>query len=246
MLSYLPCSSSSSSHLGFLGALQWLAAAAVLADTTTTTTTTETEAAPLNCGLVLFYSNTEGWVEYKKSWRMRRGVGFDLERERERERRGGVRRDRCVGLYRRSRAGAVGAAVGVIRVNEGANLVGLMTKVAFEKWLQTYVLSRLSIWDIAGEGDGRDLRALLGVWKRVLAKCAKEREQKRVMFWKDALKLEHMTTRQQCPSRREEGLPPLRPGRCAAHKEMPRLAWGETGTAHSALPYLLSPFDLVS
>ncbi|RWV81136.1 hypothetical protein GW17_00057471 [Ensete ventricosum] len=213
MLSYLPCSSSSSSsHLGFLGALQWLAAAAVLADTTTTTTTTETEAAPLNCGL----------------------------------RRGGVRRDRCVGLYRRSRAGAVGAAVGVIRVNEGANLVGLMTKVAFEKWLQTYVLSRLSIWDIAGEGDGRDLRALLGVWKRVLAKCAKEREQKRVMFWKDALKLEHMTTRQQCPSRREEGLPPLRPGRCAAHKEMPRLAWGETGTAHSALPYLLSPFDLVS
>ncbi|RWW50524.1 hypothetical protein BHE74_00043285 [Ensete ventricosum] len=188
MLSYLPCSSSSSSHLGFLGALQWLAAAAVLADTTTTTTTTETEAAPLNCGL----------------------------------RRGGVRRDRCVGLYRRSRAGAVGAAVGVIRVNEGANLVGLMTKVAFEKWLQTYVLSRL------------------------LAKCAKEREQKRVMFWKDALKLEHMTTRQQCPSRREEGLPPLRPGRCAAHKEMPRLAWGETGTAHSALPYLLSPFDLVS
>ncbi|RRT35315.1 hypothetical protein B296_00042032 [Ensete ventricosum] len=86
----------------------------------------------------------------------------------------------------------------------------------------------------------------LSTLRNLLAKCAKEREQKRVMFWKDALKLEHMTTRQQCPSRREEGLPPLRPGRCAAHKEMPRLAWGETGTAHSALPYLLSPFDLVS
>lgn len=40
-----------------------------------------------------------------------------------------------------------------------------------------------------------------------------------------------------------EGLPPLRPGRCAAHKDMPppRLAWGEMGTAHSALPAFFRP-----